>query len=158
MTHSDYKIIFNVDNAGNYKNFSYHYEGDNSYTGNHYVIDVDNTGCLFIGTSDINFNSVADGFYNHSYSSSGEEPHFSDGGIRLTKDTMQNLEKISIDDGYYVTSTSLNIARQAVATWLVNNGGYADVQAACSVNNTTTAQSNLTAIIQVINDNLNWTV
>ena len=158
VAHGDYNIIFNVDQSGNYKNFSYHYEGHNDYTGLDYVIDVENTGCLYVGTSDININyySVANGFYNHSYSSSGEEPGFSEGGIRLTKDTMETLGTISTDDGYAITSADITAAKAAVAGWLTTND-YADVQAACADLDTNKARDNLVAITNLINDNLNWT-
>ncbi len=158
VAHDDYNIIFNVDQSGNLKNFSYHYAGHNDYTGLDYNIDIENTGCLYVGTSDINVNyySVANGFYNHSYSSSGQEPGFNEGGIRLTKDTMETLGTISTDDGYTITSDDITAAKAAVAGWLTAND-YADVQAACSDLDSTKAQNNLVAITNLINDNLNWT-
>ena len=129
----------------------------NSYTQQHYEINIENAGCMYIGTESINYYSVANGFYNHSYSSSGEEPKFYEGGVRITKQTMQTMSSISIEDGYSLNLTQANIdvVRQAIATWLTSEG-YADVQAACSVEDTTVAQSNFTAITGLINNNLNW--
>lgn len=159
LTDSDYNIIFNIDSAGSFKNFSYHYEGYNDYTNKDYTIDVENTGCMYVGTinSNINYLDVARGFYNHSYSSSGEEPKFYEGGVRVTKDALQTMSSISIDDGSALNLTQENLTAisQAVASWLTTNS-YADVQAACSVENSSTAQANFTAIAGLINENLNW--
>ncbi|MBR6099286.1 hypothetical protein IKP85_06020 [bacterium] len=158
--YSDFTVIFNVDQSGNYRNFSFHDEVLNTNTDQWYNVDVNDVGyCSFITSENITYEDVQKAFGTAQYSED-EGPHWItyNGGIRMTNGTLEKMETISVNDDYNTTSIDIDAARQAVASWLHSDGrDYADVQAACSVNDSTTARANLVAITEIINENLNWT-
>lgn len=153
ITHSDYNIFFNVDKNGNDVNFSFHDED--------YNVDVDNVGYSTIITTDkMDYYRVAKAFGTCTGNNDdGFVYSIQDYGIRMTGNTLNSFSQINIDDGYSlnITKENMDAIRQAVAGWLTSDGReYADVQAACSVEDTSLAQANFTAISGLINDNLNW--